>query len=213
MEGTMEAPEDTIVVYSDYVCPFCYLGKASLETYMDGVEDAPKVQWRPFDLRLHQRTDGREIDASISTGKTKAYYEQAKKNVERLKDEYGVEMAQTLPRDVDSWNAHKASLHVQRTYDEEAFQRFHEAVFDALWVHEEDIGRPDVLVDIGEQIGIETEDLLEALEDDALDDELHEAFRASHREGVTGVPTFVYNDLRIPGAVPPEHIRKLIENG
>lgn len=209
----MDVPEDTLVVFSDYVCPFCYLGEASLETYVESVDEAPRVRWRPFDLRFHQRTEKGVIDPSIPTGKDKAYFERAKENVERLKDAYDVEMAQTLSKDVDSWNAQKASLHVQRTYDDETFQQFHKAVFEALWVHEEDIGDPEVLADLAEDVGIDKQELMDALEDESLDEDLQEAFLESHREGVTGVPTFVYNDLRVPGAIPPEHIGKLIENG
>lgn len=208
-----DLPEDTLVVYSDYVCPFCYLGKDSLERYLDQAEDRPEVEWRPFDLRWHKRTADGEIDDSVPDGKDEAYYQRAKRNVERLKEEYGVEMTLDLSRDIDSWNAQKASLFVRREHGDEAFERFHDAVFDALWKDARDIGDPDVLADVAESAGLDPESIREAVDSDELEEDLREALARSHRAGVTGVPTFVYNDLRMPGAIPPENIEKIVENG
>ncbi len=209
----MDVPEDTLVVYSDYVCPFCFLGKASLEAYLDAADEPPSLQWRPFDLRLHQRGEDRRIVDPGEGGRSEAYYERARENVERLRKTYGVEMATTLATDVDAWNAHQAAQHVQRAHDAGTFRRFHEAVFDALWVHERDIGDAGVLAEIARDVGIDPEVIREALRDASLKEDLTEAFRGAHREGITGVPTFLFNDLRLAGAIPPEDIRKLVQNG
>jgi len=57
--------DDRITVYSDYICPFCYLGRRSLESYRDGRENDLEIDWRPFDLRSNERGPDGEIDHSI----------------------------------------------------------------------------------------------------------------------------------------------------
>lgn len=209
---TEPASEDTLVVYSDYVCPFCYLGKRTLEAYLSEAEDSPEVEWRAFDLRRHQRGSDDEIDRSIPTGKSEAYYEQARRNVEHLADEYGVEMTWDVDRETDAWEAHKLSIHVEREHPE-AFEDLHEAIFTALWREGRDVGDPDVLAELAAEVGIDEDEARQAVASEALDDELRERFGDSHRAGVTGVPTFAYGQLRVPGAVPPDDIATLVENG
>jgi predicted DsbA family dithiol-disulfide isomerase len=205
--------EDRLVVYSDYVCPFCYLGKRTLEEYLEQAEDPPEVEWRAFDLRRHQRGPGDEIDHSIETGKDEAYYERAKQNVERLADEYGVEMTWDVDRETDAWDAHKLSIHARREHGRATFADLHDAIFTALWREGRDVSDPDVLVDVAQDAGLDEAETREAIASEELDAELREAFQQAHRSGVTGVPTFAYGQLRVPGAVPAEDIATLVENG
>lgn len=208
-----EIPEGTLVVYSDYVCPFCYLGKRSLERYLDQADEPPEVTWRPFDLRWNKRRADGSIDESIPDGKDQAYYERAKRNVERLADEYDVEMTLDISTDIDPWDAQKASLYVREEHGEDAFQAFHEAVFEALWKHGRDIGDPDVLAAAADDAGLDPDEIRQAVDDPALDERVKDAFERAHRQGITGVPTFIYNELRLPGAMPPENIAQLVQNG
>lgn len=206
------APEDELVVYSDYVCPFCYLGKRSLERYLESAEDPPRVRWKPFDLRLHKRREDGTIDHDVQDGKDEAYYQRAKANVQRLAQDYDVEMTLDLPEGVDSRPAHLVALHLEDHAQPEAQAAFHDAVFRALWVQGRDIGDVDVLEAILREVDLDPTLAASALDDEALADELDARFRQAHRAGVTGVPTFAKGQLAIPGAVPPEHIEKLVEN-
>nr|WP_084260777.1 DsbA family protein [Natronomonas moolapensis] len=89
--------------------------------------------------------------------------------------------------------------------------RFDEAVFDALWQAGEDIGDADLLVELAADAGVGAEEVRSALADDALRAEVRERFAEAKREGITGVPTFVYDDHAARGAVPPEHLERLVD--
>lgn len=206
-------PDDTLVVYVDYVCPFCYLGKRTLETYLDDAQDPPPVEWRPFDLRLRQRRPDGSLDPDTTDGKTQAYYDRAKENVQRLQKEYGVDMAHELAPGVDAWNAHKVALHVRGTEGREPFLAFNDALFEALWRRSEDIGAPDTLARVADRCGLESSSVRQAATRQELDQAIWERFKASHKQGITGVPTFLYNELRLPGALPPEQIANLVQEG
>lgn len=64
-----------ITVYSDYVCPFRYLGRHSLEEYQETRDRELEIDWQPFDLRSQKRGSDGEIDRSVDDGKDKAYFD------------------------------------------------------------------------------------------------------------------------------------------
>jgi len=200
-----------IVVYSDYVCPFCYLGRESLERYQATRDEELDIDWRPFDLRSGKRKADGSIDHSVDDGKDEDYYEQAREGVRRLQEKYDVEMNSEIAEDVDSLDAQIASYHVKQTHDYETWLGFDTAVLDALWQDGRDIGDEDVLVALADSVGIDGEEVRSALADDGLRKELHTKFTEAQRRGVTGVPTFAFDGHAARGAVPPEQLERLVE--
>lgn len=203
---------DSVVMYSDYVCPFCYLGHQSLEQYQETHEDEPEIDWHPFDLRAQKRGPDGEIDNSVDDGKNEDYYDQVRENVQRLQKEYDADEMLSLDEvpDVDSLDAQIASLYVKHNHPDQ-WLTFDEAVFDALWKEGRDIGDVAVLSDIAESIGIEGDEIRDAVTDDQLRDSLFEKFTEAQQDGVTGVPTFAYDGHAARGAVPPEQLERLIQ--
>jgi predicted DsbA family dithiol-disulfide isomerase len=202
--------ERELVVYADYVCPFCYLGKASLDQYLAERESPLAVEWRPFDLRAGKRGPDGAIDHSVDDGKDDAYFAEARRNVERLAERYGVEMARPLAREVDSRNTHAAALAVRES-DPKSFEAFHAAIYDALWRDGEDVGDPEVLSELAARCDVEPDTVDAALSDEGLDARLDRAFVAALEGGITGVPTFVSGEHAAAGAIPAEQLRRLVE--
>lgn len=209
----MSQEDDRIRMYSDYVCPFCYLGRRSLEAYQGTRENPLDVDWHPFDLRSHKRGPDGKIDHSVEDGKDEAYFEQVRQNVSRLKDEYDADEMldlEDLPEPVDSLDAQVASWYVKTEYPDR-WLAFDEAIFEALWIDGRDIGDVDVLADIAEEAGLDSDEIRAAVTDGDLRDLLRERFTDAHREGITGVPTFFYDGAGARGAVPPDHLEQLVE--
>ena len=212
-DGASDADErEAITVYSDYVCPFCYLGRRSLANYQATREEPLAIDWHPFDLRAGQRGPDGEIDRDADTGKDEEYYEQARENVRRLQEEYGAdEMELELATDVDSLPAQLVSVAVRERYDYDTWLAFDEGVFEALWHDGRDIGDADVLVDVAADAGVDPGDVRAALDDDGRRDALRDQFEQARSQGVTGVPTFVADGHAARGAVPPAQLERLIE--
>ncbi|MFC7176394.1 DsbA family oxidoreductase [Halosegnis marinus] len=202
---------ETITVFSDYVCPFCYLGRHSLDQYLETREEPLEIKWHPFDLRAQKRNPDGSIDHSVDDGKDDDYYEQAKENVRRLQEEYGVEMDLEIATDVDSLPAQVASVALREGYDYETWLAFDWGVFEALWTEGRDIGDADVLADIAEEAGVDPEDVRAAVADDDLRERVRGLFEEAHEQGVTGVPTFAYDGYGARGAVPPAQLKRLVE--
>jgi len=203
--------DDRITVYADYVCPFCYLGRRSLERYRDDRAEPLAVEWHPYDLRAQRRgPDGELRDGG--DGKDEAYFEAVRENVADLRERYDVDEMLDIDAvpEVDSLDAQLVSLAVQESHPE-GWAAFDEATYDALWVDGRDIGDPDVLVDLAEGADVPAETVRSALRDTGLRERLHERFDRAQARGVTGVPTFAYGDYVARGAVPPAHLRRLVE--
>lgn len=209
----MTQTDDRITVYSDYVCPFCYLGRRSLEAYQETRENELEIDWHPFDLRRHKRGPDGEIDHSVEDGKDDAYFDQVRQNVARLQDEYDADemlSLDDLPENVDSFDAQVASFYVNSEYPGQ-WLAFDEAIFEALWIEGRDIGDVDVLAEIAEETGIGGEEIRTAVADEERRDRLRERFADAQQDGITGVPTFAYDGHGARGAVPPEHLERLVE--
>lgn len=208
----MDSSENRLLVYSDYVCPFCYLGRVSLSTYRNSRTEDLAVEWHPFDLRSRKRGPDGEIDHSADDGKDEAYFDQVRENVDRLREQYGADEMLDIDEvpDVDSLPAQVASSYVQEAHPD-SWLEFDRAIFEALWIEGRDIGDTDVLADCATSVGIPEVEVLEAVADDDRRERIFDRFADAHDRGVTGVPTFVYDQYTARGAVPPEHLERLVE--
>ncbi|EMA41660.1 DsbA family oxidoreductase [Halobiforma nitratireducens] len=200
---------DRLELYADYVCPFCFLGKRSLERYRERRDQPLEVDWQPYDLRRGKRNPDGTIDHDADDGKDDDYFAQARENVRRLQERYDVEMAQELAIEVDSLPAQQVSLHVKREYSDR-WASFDEAIYAALWEDGREIDDTDVLADLATDAGLPGDVVTDALEDDGLRATLEERFDDARRQGVTGVPTFVSQGHAARGAVPPEQLEQLV---
>ena len=204
---------EPITVYSDYVCPFCYLGRRALSAYQRTRDRPLDIEWRPFDLRSQKRGPDDEIDHSIDDGKDEAYFDEVRKNITQLTEKYDVDEMLSLdetPEYVDSFDAQAAALYVDIEHPDRWFA-FDEAVFEALWVDGHDIGDTDVLAELAEDVGLDGGEIRDAIADETHRRRLRDAFMSAQKSGVTGVPTFVYGGHAARGAVPPAHLRRLVE--
>lgn len=209
----MSEDEPTITVYSDYVCPFCYLGRRSLDRYLREVDHDIWIEWHPYDLRGHKRGPDDELLHEIDDGKDEAYFDRVRENVRRLKDEYGADRMRSiddLPDPVDSFDAQVVSYYISDRRPE-LWADFDERIFEALWEDGLDIGDVDVLTGLGQDVGVDGDEIRRVLDDRTVHEELHSAFDAARRRGISGVPTFIYDGRVARGAVPPEHLARLVE--
>lgn len=207
----------SVTIYSDFVCPFCYLGRASLLRYREdrSARDLPEVdvEWQFFDLRGHKRGPDGEISDDVDDGKNGDYYDQVRENVVRLREEYGADemLGFDEVHDADSWDAQQAALYVKRSYDSDTFREFYDAVIEAHWEDGREIDDLDTLAELAESVGVDGAEIRDAVVDETLAEELEAQFEAARERGVTGVPTFVADGHAASGAIPPAHLQRLLE--
>lgn len=207
---TTESSPHRLAVYADYVCPFCFLGYVALDRYRSGRTSPLDVEWRPFDLRAGRRRADGSLDQRVDDGKDEEYFTEVTRNVRRLADRYDVEMARDVARSIDSFPAQRVALRLQSTCPDR-FESFHRGVFDALWVEDRDVSDADVLLDVAAAAGIDEAQVTNTLEDDDTAGALEHAFERARTAGISGVPTFVSGEHAARGVIPPEQLKRLIE--
>ena len=205
------AGDPTVALYADYVCPFCYLGKQSFERFRTGSGIDVTVDWRPFDLRSHERGPDGGLDTTVDDGKDEAYFDRVREQIQRLRSELGATDMLGIDDvpDVDSLDAQVASHYVQETHPG-AWADFDAALYAALWEDGRDIGDRDVLATVGESVGLDGDDVREAVAREDRRAAVFEAFDAAQARGITGVPTFVADGQTVRGAVPPNRLADLV---
>lgn len=104
--------------------------------------------------------------------------------------------------------AHELALHASETG--EAFRDVHEALYRAHHLEARDIGRIDVLVDIGEGCGLDPEETRTVLGIDRYLPGLRARRDEAERAGVLGVPTLALGDHRLEGLAGEERLASLL---
>lgn len=197
-------------IFSDPVCPWCYLGKANLERALEAHPDHPfEVEWHPFQLNPDMPAEGvvkRDYLAARFGGKL----DQIHQHFRDMAAKAGVVMDPDKPQRLpNTLNAHRlihwAGLEGRQTAAVSA-------LFRAYWVEGRDIGNPEVLADVGAEAGMDRAVVARLLASDADLDLIRTREAHARERGVNAVPTFVIaNQYVLSGAQPPDLWGKVIE--
>ncbi|TGD45153.1 DsbA family oxidoreductase [Pseudotabrizicola sediminis] len=192
-------------IFSDPVCPWCYIGKANLDRALEAAPDHPfDIEWHPFQLNPGMPPEGVDraeyLEAKFG-GKAKAVEIYAR--VEQATRDAGLTIDfSSIAKMPNTLNAHRlihwAGLEGRQT-------AIVSALFRAYWREGRDIGDAATLTDIAQAAGMDralTQRLLATDEDT-------EALKArdihARQRGVTGVPCFIIgNQYVVSGAQPPQ---------
>lgn len=199
-------------IFSDPVCPWCYVGKANLDRALAARPDHPFViQWHPFQLNPEMPAEG-----VAKRGYLEAKFG-GKARVdaihERLRD---VARAAGVDLDPDKPQRMPNTLNAHRLIHWAGIEGVQQAVVDALmrayWVEGRDIGDLQTLADIAGENGMNRAATLRLLHSDADADDIQARDHDARQKGVNAVPTFlIAQQYVVSGAQPPETWGKVIE--
>ena len=193
----------TVEVFSDYVCPWCYLGSARVARLKK--EHGVQVKFVHFPLHPDTPAEGKSLEElfagrGFDIPKMQAQM-RARMAAEGLpygdrKMTYNSRLAQELGKWADTQPGGEA---------------IHDALFRAYFVDGRNIGDPDVLVQIAESVGLEGAKAREVLVTRSFKDAVDADWQKSRTYGVTGVPTYVTGGRGVVGAQPYEVLEELVE--
>jgi predicted DsbA family dithiol-disulfide isomerase len=159
------------------------------------------VEWCAFELHPGIPAEGQTIPWTPEQLATRGA------NFARLADESGLDHG-TRTHWYNSTPAHEGAEWATERGASDAFRK---GVYRAYFVHDLNIGSPEVLADIAEGLSLDTEDLLRALRDGRFRELVERQYDEARRVGVTAVPTFVAEGYALVGAHPYENFHKLME--
>jgi predicted DsbA family dithiol-disulfide isomerase len=201
----MSSPELTIDVYSDVICPWCYIGKRRLERALNHThETQARVVWRPFQLNPTMPQAGmdrtRYLEAKFGTLEAfRPMEEQMLAAGTAVKIPFALEKAVRTP---NTFLAHRLIWYAEEQGRQDAVV---ESLFRGYFVEGEDIGDNRVLVRLAERAGLDARAADHFLAGHDREAEVRTEEAAGHRLGIRGVPYFVLNKTHgLSGAQPVE---------
>ncbi len=180
----MLEPNDlTITVYSDYVCPWCYIGHERIEWLRR--EMGVGVVWRPFELHPETPSTGARLDGRLGASERARAY---RDNIVTLAEASGLSMR--MPAVVA--NSHLALEAAEFAREHGGFEAYHPALFRAYFEESRDIGDAGVLCEVARECGVDDQRLRQALADERYASRIDEITAEARADEITGTPTFVF---------------------
>lgn len=184
-----------IEVWSDYVCPFCYIGKRRLEEAIEkaGLDGDVKVIYKAYELDPNAvATSGKSMVTALSE-KYQMSLEEAKAmtdNVEAQAKSVGLAYDFEKMTPANTFHAHRlAKFAEENNLGEEMTER----LLHAYFIEGEKIGTYETLQNLAEEVGLSKDQTKEMLHSEKYIDDVKKDVEEASQIGVQGVPFFVLN--------------------
>lgn len=196
-----------IDVYSDVICPWCYVGKRRLEQALKAWDGVPvTIRWRPFQLNPTMPRNGMDrrqyLDAKFgSPAAAQAIYD----HVSAAGTEEGIQFAfERIARTPNTFAAHRL-IWLAGHHDHQ--DEMVELLFRQYFLEGGDIGTIETLSQIAAHAGLDRAAIETFLAGEEGIEVVKTEEAAGHRMGIRGVPYFVFNGVNaLSGAQPPEQL-------
>jgi predicted DsbA family dithiol-disulfide isomerase len=197
-------PELKVTVYSDYICPFCYVGHHRLQRLRDSYD--LKINWCFLEIHPETSVDGEAID---SLDYPSEQWQQMMSNLERITNEENIPLSKLtfITNSKDALLLSEAAKQCGR----EIFYNCHEKLFTAYFVGGHNIGDRNVLRDIATSCGINETVIESAWTDDTYQQSLINNFHSARQHNIESVPSFVFGDKILTGVVAESSFREAAE--
>jgi len=190
-----------VQVYSDYVCPYCFLAEGPLNeavAELNGdLEGAVEIEWMPFELRAAPTPTLEPSGDYLKDGWRDSVYPMA--------ESMGVHIV--LPKVSPQPYTRLAFEGALVARDMGKANEYNHRMFTAFFQDELDIGKADVLADCAADIGLDKKAFRIALNSGQSANECEQHLRMGREIGINSVPTFVLNNrYSLPGMIPKESL-------
>ncbi len=202
-------------IFSDPVCPWCFIGKANLDRALEAHPAHPfRIEWHPFQLNPDMPAGGvdkhRYLAEKFGEDRLVQMHLRLREASRAAGAEIDPDTPKRMPNTLDAHRLiHWAGLEGRQTAVVSAIMR-------AYWREGRDIGNAGVLTDIAAAAGMDRAVTARLLASDADADDIRARDADARQKGVNSVPTFlIAQRYVVTGAQPPEVwgnvIRELLE--
>ena len=184
-------------VFSDYICPFCFIGKRRAERL--GKELSMRPVWKGFEIHPETPTEGVPLSSFMP-----GIISNLEVRIRALAEEIELEMK--MPEKLS--NSRLALLGGEFAREEGKLEAYHEAVFVAYFQRGEDIGDIEILLDIASEIGLDRDSFRSSLASEQHFAALRESRKQATSLGLSAVPSYLFEDGGIVVGAQPHDLLK-----
>ncbi len=196
-----------VEIWSDIVCPYCYIGKRKYEQALARFPHAGEIEtvWHSYQLdpEVSSETtqDLYDYVAEMKACSRKESIEEHNK-LERLAKTVGLDYHFDKTIVANTFNAHRLIHFASQKGMQDAAE---EHLFEAYFINGENINDLNTLIRIGQSIGLDGDELRRMLDSDELEDEVFQDLEEAENQDVDVVPFFLFDRrLIVTGAQSSE---------
>ncbi len=205
-----------VEIWSDVMCPFCYIGKRRFEQALAQFEhkENVEVEWKSFQLQPDLKTDPTKNTVqhlAESKGWPLDYAKQMTNNVTAMAAEVGLQYDFDKAVVANSFDAHRLSHLAKKHGVQDALE---EALFKAYFTLGQNIADHTVLTQLGVSVGLNQAEVTQLLTGNDYTGEVKRDIYEAQQVGVRGVPFFVVDGTyAVSGAQPTATFVQALNTG
>jgi len=185
-----------VEIWSDVMCPFCYIGKRRFENALQQFSNKSEVEivWKSFQLNPAMKTDpGKNINEYLAETKgwTLSYARQMNDYVTNMAKEVGLQYDFDKAIVANSFDAHRL---IQFAKENGKGDEIEERLFRAYFTEGKNTADHTTLIQLGTEIGLDADAIKKILDSNQYADKVEHDIYEAMQIGVRGVPYFVLND-------------------
>jgi predicted DsbA family dithiol-disulfide isomerase len=203
-----------VEIWSDVMCPFCYIGKRKFEKALEQFHEKNEVEvvWHSFQLDPtleHQHGKNLYDYVAERKGQTREWSQHIHRQVIGTAREVGLTYNFDKAIVANSFDAHRL---IQLAKKHHIGDQAEERIFRAYFTEGKDVADHETLVELGKEIGLDAAVVSAMLQSDEYADEVRNDCEDAAGLGATGVPFFVFNRrYAVAGAQPTEVFSEVLE--
>ncbi|OTG67192.1 DsbA family oxidoreductase [Acinetobacter silvestris] len=193
-------------IWSDVVCPFCYIGKKRLEHVAAEAGIDLEIIWHSFELdpnapAKHDTSNTERLAKKY--GRTIEQTQEMERNIAQVSAEEGIQFNWEQANSGNTFDAHRI-IHLAQSKG--LGNEAEEAFFHAYMTEGMSIGERETVEDVASRIGLDHTEVEYVLDSEEFADFVHHDEKIAREQlQVTGVPFFVFDQrLALSGAQPRE---------
>lgn len=203
-----------VEIWSDLICPFCYIGKRKFENALNKFSEKEEVEvvWKSYQLDpSSDNVPGMSIHDYLAEKKGVSV-EQAKEMNQQVADiaaDVGLDYDFDKTIVANTFDAHRI-IHMAAAYGLQEIAEEH--LFSAYFTQGKNIQDKETLIDLGTEIGLNPQEVRRVLEGSDFTKEVQKDFADAIKLGVRGVPFFLFdNKYAVSGAQPSEMFLQVLK--
>ncbi|WP_198172274.1 DsbA family oxidoreductase [Flavobacterium profundi] len=203
-----------IQIWSDIMCPFCYIGKRRIESALANFpyKDSVSIEWKSFQLDPNFKASEDDNVVNHLAKKYRkdiAWAEEMTANVTQTAKSAGLDFNFDKAIMANSFNAHRL-LHLAKKYN--LGDALKEQLLKAYFTDGKNVNDLDTLSELGEAVGLSKDAIENVLHSDAFSEAVEKDIDMAQQIGIQGVPFFVFdNKYAISGAQAEETFLQALE--
>ena len=200
----LEKPQLRLTLFTDYICPFCYIGDLRLQHLQEDYDVL--INFRFIEIHPDTPPQGTTVDALDYSHEQ---WQGMMDGLVEMAEEEGIILA---PVSLLA-NSHRALLLAEAVKKEgrEVFYKLNQALYEQYFLAGKNIGDDEVLSDIARASGVGDEILEAAWSDPEYEKTLQMNMSMAVKAGVTGTPTIFIGQQRLTGAVSTSKLKQAAE--